>query len=107
MLIKDRFPASISWERFDALQPRLANNRAIAEALGVPREGPSLLGGLLVCGRCGRRLMPAYSGQANHLRDSCSRGVIDDGAPRCLSLSGAFLERLVVEQMLHVLQPAS
>jgi hypothetical protein len=51
--------------------------------------------------------MPAYSGQANHLRYSCSRAVSDDGAPLCLSLSGAVLDRFVVEQMLHVLQPAS
>jgi DNA invertase Pin-like site-specific DNA recombinase len=107
VLIKDRFPAYISWERFEAIQHRLANNRAIAEALGAPREGSSLLGGLLVCGRCGRRLIPAYSGKANRLRYSCSRGVSDYGAPLCLSLSGAFLDRFVVEQIRHVLQPAS
>jgi len=106
-LIKDRFPAYISWERFAAIQHRLANNRATADALGAPREGPALLGGLLVCGRCGRRLIPADSGRANRLRYSCSRGVSDDGAPLCLSLSGAFLDRVVVAQMLHVLQPAS
>lgn len=40
--IKDRFPAYISWERFEAIQHRFANKRAIAEALGAPREGPSL-----------------------------------------------------------------
>ena len=59
VLIKDRFPAYISWERFEDIQQRLADNRSIAAALGAPREGPSLLGGLLVCGRCGRRLLAA------------------------------------------------
>jgi DNA invertase Pin-like site-specific DNA recombinase len=107
VLIKERFPAYISWERFDAIQQRLANNRALAEALGAPREGPSLLGGLLVCGRCGRRLMPAYSGKANHLRYTCMRATIDYGAPGCLSLSGAFLDRFVVQQLMAVLEPAS
>jgi hypothetical protein len=48
-----------------------------------------------------------YSGKVNRLRYSCSRGVSDDGAPLCLSLSGAFLERFVVAPMLHVRQPAS
>ena len=107
MLIQDRFPAYISGERCEAIQHRLANNRATAEALGAPREGPSLLGGLLVGGRCGRRLIPASSGRANRLRYSCSRSVSDDGAPLCLSLAGAFLDRCVVAQMLHVLQLAS
>jgi DNA invertase Pin-like site-specific DNA recombinase len=107
VLMKGRFPAYISWERFDAIQQRLANNRALAEALGAPRAGPSLLGGLLVCGRCGRRLTPAYSGKANHLRYTCMRATIDYGAPGCLSLSGAFLDRFVVKQLMAVLEPAS
>jgi len=60
-----------------------------------------------VCGRCGRRLMAAYGGKANHLRYTCMRATIDDGAPGCLSLAGAFLERFVATQIMHVLQPAS
>jgi DNA invertase Pin-like site-specific DNA recombinase len=107
VLIKDRFPAYISWERFEFIQQRLANNRSIAQAQGAPREGPSLLGGLLRCGRCGRRLAPAYSGKANHLRYPCMRATIDYGAPVCLSLSGAVLDNAVVTQLLAVLEPAS
>lgn len=107
VLLKDRFPAYISWERFGAIQQRLADNRAIAAALGAPREGPSLLGGLLVCGRCGWRLLPAYSGKANRLRYMCGRAAIDYGAPQCLSLAGSCLDALVVEQIFRVLQPAS
>jgi len=106
-LIPDRCPAYISWERCAAIQPRLADNRAIAAALGAPRAGPSFLVGLLVCGRCGRRLMAAYGGKANHLRSPCMRATIDDGAPGCLSLAGAFLERFVATQIRQVLQPAS
>jgi hypothetical protein len=107
VLIHERFAAYISWERFTAIQQRLADNRAIAAAQGAPREGPSLLGGLLVCGRCRRRLMPAYSGQANHLRYTCMRATIDYGAPGCLSLSGTFLDDFIGEQIMAVLQPAA
>ena len=89
VFIKDRFPAYISWQRFEAIQQRLANNRSLAQAQGAPREGPSLLGGLLRCGRCGRRLAPSYSGKANHLRYMCMRATIDYGTSGCLSLSGA------------------
>jgi hypothetical protein len=107
VLIPQRFPAYRSGERLVAIQRRLAANRAIADALGAPREGPSLLAGVLVCGRCGRRLMAAYGGKANHLRYTCRRATIDDGAPGCLSLAGAFLARFVTTQIMPVLQPAS
>jgi hypothetical protein len=65
VLLKDRFPAYISWERFEAIRKRLADNRAIAEAMGAPREGSALLAGLLVCGRCDRHLMVSYGGPNN------------------------------------------
>lgn len=107
VLIRDRFQAYISWERFEAIQKRLEENRAAAEAQGVPREGPSLLGGLLVCGRCNRRLMPAYSGKLNRLRYVCGRGAIDYGEPQCLGVAGNFLDRFVIEQIMKVLKPAS
>ena len=51
VLIRDHYPAYITWEQFLANQQRLAENRARAESRGAPREGPALLAGLLVCGR--------------------------------------------------------
>jgi hypothetical protein len=41
-------PAYITWDRYLANAKRLEANRARAFAMGAPREGPSLLGGLLV-----------------------------------------------------------
>jgi DNA invertase Pin-like site-specific DNA recombinase len=107
VLIHARFPAYISWQRFEAIQQRLADNRAAADALGAPRDGASLLGGLLRCGRCGRRLQPIYSSKASRLRYMCWRAAIDYGAPVCVSLSGACLDTFVEEQILQVLQPAA
>jgi DNA invertase Pin-like site-specific DNA recombinase len=107
VLIKDRFPAYISWDRFVGIQQRLADNRSIAAALGAPREGPSLLGGLLVCGRCGRRLLAAYSGKANRLRYACLQATLSYGAPGCLSLAGTVLDDFVAGQVMQVLAPAS
>jgi DNA invertase Pin-like site-specific DNA recombinase len=107
VLIKDRFPAYITWERFASIQHRLANNRSIASAQGAPREGPALLSGLLRCGRCHRRLTPTYGGSTNRLRYTCLRNTVDYGAPQCFSLSGAILDAFVVAQLMVVLQPAS
>jgi len=107
VLIKDRFPAYITWERFEAIGKRLDDNRAIAASLGAVREGPALLGGLLMCGRCQRTLTPAYSGKTNRLRYTCGRAMIDYGEPTCLGMNGEFLYEFVAMQIMKVLQPAS
>ena len=63
VLIRDRLPAYITWERFYANQERLDANRARQDRPGAPRQGASLLAGLLRCGRCGRRMAVRYSGR--------------------------------------------
>jgi hypothetical protein len=68
VLLEDRGPADITPQRFWANQQRLAANRARTDAAGAVRQGPSLLGGILRCGRCGQRMMVAYSGRASRLR---------------------------------------
>jgi hypothetical protein len=105
--IKDRFPAYISWEQFEENQQRLARNQSRAAAQGAPRSGPSLLGGLVYCGRCGNRLMVQYSGRANRLRYQCARASQNLGEPLCQGIVGRDLDRFVSEQILKVLEPAS
>jgi DNA invertase Pin-like site-specific DNA recombinase len=120
VLIRDRFPAYIPWEEFERNQQRLSENSALGKLLSAPRHGPSLLAGLVVCGRCGHHLLVAYnnagSRRANgnsanaarqRLRYSCQREAIDYGAPACQSLSSAGLEAFVEERLLQAVSPAS
>ena len=60
VFLKDRFPAYITYERFEANQARLAANRARAESAGAVRDGQALLAGVVWCGRCGRRMYVRY-----------------------------------------------
>jgi len=68
MLLKDVHPGYISWEQYEENVQRLREN---ARANGhdrrtsPAREGPALLQGLVVCGRCGSRMTVRY-----HTRDS-------------------------------------
>ena len=62
VLIKGRLPAYISWERYERNLGHLAENRARSDAMGASREGPSLLQGLLVCGKCSARVTVRYGG---------------------------------------------
>src|SRR5205814_7475344 len=100
-------PASITPERFWANQERLAANRARSEAAGAVRQGPSLLGGILRCGRCGRRMAVAYSGPASRLRYSCGRAMADYAEPLCQGLAGGVLDDGVAAQVLAALEPAA
>ncbi len=107
VLLEGRCPAYITPERFWANQARLAANRARTEAAGAIRQGPSLLGGLLVCGRCGQRLLVSYGGRASRLRYSCSRAAIEYADPLCQGLAGSPLDELVAAQVLAALEPAA
>lgn len=105
VLLKDRLPAYISWEQFDDNLRQLQANTA--QALGVTRQGPSLLSGLLICGRCGLRMATQYSNNGRGLRYVCSRMATDYAEPVCQSLAGAPLDRLSAERVLQALEPAA
>ena len=63
MLLKDVHPGYISWEQYEENVHRLREN---AHANGgdrrksPAREGPALLQGLVLCGRCGSRMTVRY-----------------------------------------------
>jgi hypothetical protein len=59
VLLKDHYPAYIPWEQFERQQQQLAAKATTRR--GVIRPGPSLLTGLLICGRCGCRMMAMYT----------------------------------------------
>jgi hypothetical protein len=107
VLLKDRHPAYITWEQFESNQRKLAENRARSGNLGAPREGPSLLGGLLVCGKCGARMVVKYSGKKTTLFYLCQRQCDHYGQDRCQKVAGQVLDDLVSHQALRVLEPAS
>src|SRR5215831_20574059 len=58
--IEGALPPYISTGQYQRNLARMAANRAQAESLGAPREGPALLGGLVVCGICGQRMQVSY-----------------------------------------------
>ena len=105
VLLPDRIPAYISWEQFERNRRQLeANTQA---GLGVIRYGPSLLSGLVVCGRCGLRMASAYNNNGAGLRYSCAREMVDYGGAICQSLTGAPLDAWMSELVLAALEPAA
>ena len=105
VLIKDHYPAYISWERFERNLAQLEAN--CSAVLGVPRHGPSLLSGLVICGRCGLRMSAGYRNNGRELRYSCCRAAADYGEARCQSLAGRALDEQVSQLVLQALEPSA
>ncbi|HVI36132.1 MAG TPA: recombinase family protein, partial [Gaiellales bacterium] len=105
VLLPDRWPAYISWSSYEENQQRLDANRS--KHKGVPRGGPSLLAGILFCGRCGHRMVTCYRNNGRDLRYDCTHDQINHGAPHCQSLSGGTLDALVTGLILEVLRPSA
>jgi hypothetical protein len=108
VLIRDRLPAYITWDRFEANQTRLTANRNTSATPGAPRNGPAVLAGLVRCGRCNRRMMVRYSVASKGPSYTCTRGSADYGESLCQGLSdGSALDTLVAEQLLAAVAPAA
>ena len=114
VLLKDHCPAYITWQHYQVNQRQMADNQARSQTRGPIREGSALLGGLLVCGQCGCRLMVQYTRSPNRCeanlnqpRYVCSRHAIEYGSALCQSLAGRVVDAFITQQVLAVLEPAS
>ena len=109
--LQDHHVGYIEWDEYLANQERLARNRTCTEATvlsGPAREGLALLQGLLVCGRCGRRLSVRYQGSGGiyptYLCNWRRREALD--TRDCVCVRCDRLDEAVAEQVLAALQPA-
>ena len=105
VLIKDRLPAYISWEQYERNIAQMEAN--MAQVMGAVRQGPSLLSGLIVCGRCGLRMSTRYSDNGKGLRYGCDRMAVDYGEAHCQALSGNALDACITTLIMQALEPSS
>jgi len=103
-------PGYISWDDYEHNLARLHEN---AQANGSerrkspPREGPALLQGLVICGRCGERMTVGYyMGHGERLPEYlCQKRGIETGERPCQRLLGAELDRAVGELLVETVTP--
>jgi DNA invertase Pin-like site-specific DNA recombinase len=106
VLLRDRLPAYITWDRYLSNQRRLQQNRQTPGSPGTARDGAALLTGLLVCGTCGQRLRASYRARRK-ARYACTRHLYEGIEPACRGLNAAGVDDLVARQVLRALEPAS
>lgn len=104
VLRPDAFPGYISWDTYQSNQQRLAENAAgIQWKRGAPREGPALLQGIAICGRCGRRMHVHYTHAPAYVCDHATQQYADT---RCQTFTLAYIDPLVADLFLEAVQPA-
>jgi excisionase family DNA binding protein len=115
-LIFEHHEGYISWEQHEQILAQITRNAPAPGEGAAAREGQALLQGLLVCGRCGRRMRSAYSGarsrQGYARRYYCDprEGEIAHHGPdghECQGLGGRQLDEAVLEEVFRVLEPAA
>jgi DNA invertase Pin-like site-specific DNA recombinase len=108
VLILDHHKGYITWEEYQHNMETLAQNtnkkRPVVK--GSVRGGKALLGGLLRCGHCGRKLFVRYHGRnGRHKRYDCSRRKDSKGGRACISFGGFRVDQAVTEYLFVVLSP--
>ena len=99
-LVKDAHVGYITWEEYERNEAQLAvNSQAYTpQRLSPPREGPALLQGLIICGRCGERMTVRYHqrrGQRIVPDYLCQSKSIEQGRTPCQRIPGFDLDRAI------------
>lgn len=110
VMIPNAHPAYISWEQYVANREQLSSNRTnLPSGAGRPRAGAALLQGLVICGRCGRRMAVRYQGTGGrHPIYTCQRRRLHDGQGGiCWSVPARPLDAAVEAHVLAAVTPAN
>src|SRR6202048_4433439 len=107
VMIKDHHEGYISWADYDRNQKQLAlNNYGRADGVKSGRGGRALLSGLMTCGRCGRRLGVAYTGNPQSRPVyRCDKPNLMMGLPRCMTFGGPRVDAAIAKELLRTVEP--
>jgi DNA invertase Pin-like site-specific DNA recombinase len=111
-LLPDAHAGYITWDQFQRNQQRLRDN---THAQGADRrrspagEGPALLQGLVVCGRCGQRMTVRYHTRKSGLVPTyiCQRDGIERAERICQSIPGGSLDAAIGTLLLEMMTPVT
>ena len=103
-------PGYITLDQWEANIARLAANAAAHgrdRAAGPPREGPALLQGIIICGRCGGRMTIRYHARGGKDLPTylCQRDGISNGRPICTAIPGHTLDEHIGQLLTGTLTP--
>lgn len=110
VLIKEAHPGYIDWAQYEQNIRRLSDNAAalgLQRKAGPPREGSALLQGMVVCGKCGKRMTVRYHQRNKRLTPDyvCQREGIECAKEICQTLPGAGVDEAVGTLLVNSITP--
>jgi DNA invertase Pin-like site-specific DNA recombinase len=111
VLIKDAHPGYITWEQYEANVQRVRQNAIAYNIIGrktPPREGPCLLQGLAICGKCGQRMTIRYKYQSKGRIEPaylCQRHRIERWENSCQYIPGAGIDDAISKLVFESVTP--
>jgi DNA invertase Pin-like site-specific DNA recombinase len=106
-LLRDKVPAYISWDQYEENRRRSSANDRGGGSKQATGRAPTLLNGIVRCGRCGRAMGARNARASANPRYACDWEFREYGGPRCQSLVAAYPDRLVEALVLKAVEPAS
>jgi DNA invertase Pin-like site-specific DNA recombinase len=108
IVLHDLHPSYISWEQFLRNPTRLDDNRTVRsdDRRGAAREGAALLQGIVLCGRCGRRMSVRYAADRRSYMYQCIQVHAHLAGPTCQFMRGDTVDAAVAQAFLEAMQPA-
>jgi DNA invertase Pin-like site-specific DNA recombinase len=111
-LIRDAHEGYITWDEFEQHVEILHDNAQAHGAereQGAPREGPALLQGLAVCGKCGDRMTVRYHlhGRRRVPDYVCQSRSIERGEPLCQQIHGGELDAAIGRLLVEMVTPVT
>jgi len=112
VFIPNAHPGYLSWEAYEENQARLRANAAgygWDRRRSPAREGVALLQGIMICGRCGRRMRVRYHTKNGHAIPTyaCVRDAIQKSESACQIISGNTVDEAVSRTILGSVTPTS
>lgn len=109
VLIADHHEGYIGFEEYKQIRKTMEKNNFLKDGVtvGAPREGPSVLAGLLRCRQCGKKMSVGYGGTPRMIRYRCPGTSLKKGTMSCLSLGGKGIEEAISKEILRVVEPGA
>jgi len=99
-------PSYITWEKYEENLKQLQNNCTNLERSGPAREGIALLQGLVLCGKCGRRMSVRYTGNGGIAPVYECKGRWEYGTrATCTTVPAMVIDEAITNRLMQVIQP--
>ncbi len=112
VFIKDHHPAYITWDDYEQHQRILKENaqaRGSDHRRSPAREGPALIQGIVICGKCGKRMTVRYHSRKGKLVPDylCQTDGIEHSRENCQYIPGASIDKAISDLLLEIVEPAA